>query len=172
MFERQPKLFGSSFCPSLQLVGRVAGLLVKVNKNREPHPHRTCNAAQKKSTNWSIKCLLEPITPNICAQLPNWCYANAGPLQSMFPTPRNDNIEKSPILVQPVHHHGLPCWGSWPLPHPTTWWPNLLLNTVWKTICIARFPTKYIVFRVLQLIKVKSHSIAESRIREAASILV
>ena len=29
------KLFGSSSCPSLQLVGRVAGLLVKVNKNRE-----------------------------------------------------------------------------------------------------------------------------------------
>ena len=70
MFERQPKLFGSSFCPSLQLVGRVAGLLVKVNKNREPHPHRTCNAAQKKSTNWSIKCLLESITPNICAHCP------------------------------------------------------------------------------------------------------
>jgi len=32
--------------------------------------------------------------------------------------------------------------------------------------------TKYIVFRVLQLIEVKSRSIAESRIREAASILV
>ena len=64
------KLSGSSFWPSLQLVGRVAGLLVKVNKNREPHPHRTCNAAQKKSTNWSIKCLLEPIPPNICAHCP------------------------------------------------------------------------------------------------------
>ena len=103
------KLFGSSSCPSLQLVGRVAGLLVKVNKNREratPSPDMQRCAKEKYKLVYQVFARAHN-TQHMCP-MPNWCYANAGPLKWMFPTPRSDNIEKSPILVQPVHHHGLP----------------------------------------------------------------